>query len=172
MKTSEMEITSDARARFFSKVDKNGPAVSHVDGLDPCWVWTASRFRNGYGAMKVDGRMLRAHRLSWAIHNGPIPLSMCVLHRCDVPGCVNPAHLFLGTKADNMRDCVAKGRFVQRPAPPGEGHHLAKLTDANVLEIRKLYAAGGISQRKLGERFGVAQTNISLIVLRGVWTHL
>jgi len=165
-------IDGETTARFWAKVDKDGPTVSHVDGLGSCWIWTASVFRDGYGCMRVDGRMLRAHRISWAVHNGPIPEGMCVCHRCDTPACVNPTHLFLGTKADNMRDCVAKGRFVQRPAPPGEGHHSAKLTDANVLEIRKLHAAGGISQRKLGERFGVAQANISLIVLRKHWAHV
>jgi len=168
MKTNKMGITSDARARFFSKVDKDGPTVTHVDGLGPCWLWTASGV-HGYGRMKVGGRKLYAHRLSYEIYNEPVPNGMCVLHRCDTPACVNPTHLFLGTKADNSRDCVAKERHV---APPGEQNGRARLSAAKVVEIRKLYAARGISQQKLAERFGVVQSHISLIVLRRTWAHL
>jgi len=165
-------IDEKMMARFWAKVDKNGPIVSHVKGLGCCWLWKAATNSDGYGLVGVDGRTLRAHRVSWEIHNGPIPAGMCILHRCDNPACVNPAHLFLGTDADNIRDCVAKGRHVTHPAPPGEGHRSAKLTDANVLEIRKLYAAGGVFQRELGERFGVSRQNISYILSRKAWAHV
>jgi len=156
------------RARFFSKVDKDGPTVTHVDGLGPCWLWTAAT-ADGYGYVSVGGRMLLAHRLSWKIHNGPIPAGMCILHRCDVPACVNPAHLFLGTQLDNIRDRDAKKRHVPSP---GEHHGRAKLTDAKVVEIRTLYAMGGVSQRALAKRFGVAHSRISDIVLRKRWGHI
>jgi len=95
--------------RFWNYVDKNG--------ANGCWVWTASRHRFGYGLLvkeqsttKKRGRHRTAHRLSWELHNGAIPKGLSVLHHCDNPPCVNPAHLFLGTQADNNRDMFAKGR--------------------------------------------------------------
>ena len=82
-----------------------------------CWVWQGSAGKDGYGRMvyRLDGqRVIRgAHRVSWEVANGPIPEGMHVLHRCDNPPCVNPAHLFLGTQADNMRDMTRKGRHWQ-----------------------------------------------------------
>jgi len=154
-------------ARFMSKVDKDGPTVAHVDGLGSCWIWIAYRRRDGYGQMRVGGRMLSAHRVSYELHNGPVPNGLCVLHRCDVPGCVNPTHLFLGTKADNNRDRNAKQRHAS-----GEQHGSARLSAANVLEIRKLYAAGGVFQRELGKRFGVTTMSISHILSRKRWRHV
>lgn len=89
--------------RFWSKVNRRD---SHG-----CWYWTASRNAKGYGQLMYrDGIPRHAHRISWELHNGYIPEGIWVLHRCDVPHCVNPSHLFLGTQTDNMRDMVAKKR--------------------------------------------------------------
>ncbi len=86
--------------RFFHKVDK----------ASDCWGWLAGKDKDGYGKIKVSGKTVQAHRLSWNIHNGSVPEGVHVLHHCDNPSCVNPDHLFLGTHLDNMHDRDAKGR--------------------------------------------------------------
>ena len=75
-----------------------------------CWIWTRSKCR-GYGRISYNGTGKMAHRISWEIHCGPIPEGMLVLHKCDVPACVNPEHLFLGTYKDNTQDAIKKGRL-------------------------------------------------------------
>lgn len=104
---------SDPRERFDSNVDRSA-------GADACWPWLASRNRAGYGLFSVGKRATRdrsnAHRVAWVFANGPIPVGMWVLHKCDNPPCVNPAHLFLGTHEDNYADRHAKGRDSKGPS--------------------------------------------------------
>lgn len=75
-----------------------------------CWLWTGAVDKDGYGQIKEHGKQVKAHRVSWKIHHGELPEFSVVCHQCDTPSCVNPAHLFLGTHADNMKDRDAKGR--------------------------------------------------------------
>lgn len=97
--------------RFWAKVYTDGPTLAHVAHLGQCWIWTAGRDKDGYGKIRdINNRDLRAHRVSWEIHNGPIPDGLCVLHHCDNPACVRPDHLKLGSHADNVADKVARHR--------------------------------------------------------------
>ena len=104
--------------------------------------------------------MIRAHRLSYELFNGPIPFGMCVLHKCDVKICTNPEHLFLGTEADNAKDKVAKNRQAK-----GESHGMAKLTEKQVQDIRE----DTRTLREIGKDFGISQTHASAIKSRKVW---
>jgi len=114
-------LTSFDEEKFWSRVDKSG-------GPDACWLWTAGTFRGGYGAFKIAGKTLKAHRVSWVLAHGQIPYrakypGICVCHNCpqgDQPRCVNPAHLFLGEQLHNIRDMMKKGRakFLK-----GEAHY-------------------------------------------------
>lgn len=162
-----MKRTLGIAARFWPKVLKS-PSPGG------CWLWTGHTNVHGYGEIRA-GRAtepyLRAHRVSWELHSGPVPAGLDILHHCDNPPCVNPAHLFLGTRAENNFDRHRKGRS-KGGSNKGADNPRAKLTEGQVREIRRLYASGGISQTKLGEKFQVAQTLISHIVQRKIWAHL
>lgn len=118
--------------------------------------------------MQNGGPTLLTHRVAWESANGPIPGGLRVLHRCDNPPCCNPAHLFLGTAAENADDMVQKGR---QHHPIGELHPSHKLTAQQVVAIRQRYAAGE-QQIDLAAEYGVAFQTVSMIVLRKTWRHL
>lgn len=141
--------------RFWSKVDKSGD----------CWLWTASKDKDGYGQIRVDGKNLKAHRLVIELEGSDVPSGMCVLHRCDTPSCVRPDHLYIGTMADNVRDRDDRGR---RAPPVGENNGRAKLTTEDVAKIRRVYASG-FTQQMIANRFGVHQTTISNIIRGRNW---
>jgi hypothetical protein len=132
---------------------------SHVEKTDGCWIWHRGIDKQGYGTLKCWGKVSKAHRVSWELHNGPIPDDLFVCHKCDNPPCVNPEHLFLGTNKDNCDDRDRKGRVN------------TVLTAEQVLEIRSL-CEHGMLQRVVAARYGVQQSLISLIVNRKIWTHI
>src|SRR3954467_11624076 len=106
-----------------------------------CWDWIGHKDLNGYGRLNVGGKPLLAHRLSYLVHLGSIPDDKALLHKCDRPCCVNPAHLFLGTQTDNLNDMYAKGRDRKR-GMKGSEHHQAKLDEATVRAIRASKESG------------------------------
>jgi hypothetical protein len=158
-------------ARFWAKVDKSA-------GPDGCWMWTARLVPTGYGGFRYAGGQL-AHRAAWEITHGRVPHSdgyhgTCVCHRCDVRACVNPAHLFLGTHADNMADKKSKGR-ASRSGPivsvKGERVNTAKLTATDVVSLRAA-VAGGCPVAKAARDFGISVHNAYSIVCGKTWRHL
>lgn len=138
----------------------------HVEKTADCWFWTAFKDSRGYGRINFEQTPILAHRVSWEIHNGPIPDGMSVLHHCDNPSCIRPDHLFLGNASDKMNECSKKGRTTR-----GERSKSSKLTEALVSEIRTKYASGTISQSKLAKEYGVCQATINEVVRGFLWKH-
>jgi len=140
------------------KVDSNG-----------CWVWTHGRFQFGHGRIKILGCDLKAHRISWELHNGPIPEGLFVLHSCDNPPCINPEHLFLGTQQDNIDDMRAKGR---QPNTKGKANGAARLSEEQVMQIKTLLREGFYTHEEIGAGFEVNRATISQIARGKNWSHL
>lgn len=109
-----------------------------------------------------------AHRYSVELTGRVLQPGEQVLHRCDNPPCVNPAHLFIGTHADNMADMAAKGRQGEH-ARPGKSNGRAVLTPAQVVKLRSRYFTDGIYQHLLAAEFGISQTQVSRIVRKEQW---
>lgn len=143
---------------FLSKVNKRNN--------NECWEFTGHRDNMGYGKIGISGHSVLAHRYSWILHNGEIKDDLCVLHKCDNPPCVNPNHLFLGTRIDNNMDCKMKGR---RPIFKGEDNGRSKLNKNQINDIRSRYNIGNITQSQLSKEYGVAQPQISSIILGKSW---
>lgn len=119
--TKPVKLSAANKTKFWSKVSKS----------QKCWLWVGPYSSGGYGFF-YHGHGIKelAHRLSWRIKNGPIKQGLCICHRCDVPACVRPGHLFAGTQAENIRDASRKGRLVGKP-------HAIKLSAADILAISR-----------------------------------
>lgn len=130
-----------------------------------CWLWLQAVDKDGYGKLGMGGKTLKAHKFSYELHNGPITRGLHVLHSCDMPSCVNPDHLSLGTHTDNMRDQIRKGRKV---VLRGENAGMTKLTKEQVLEIR----AATDYNYVVAAKYNIGATQVFRIKHGQSWKHL
>lgn len=148
---------------LFESAAKKIEAYSEAIPECGCWIWTKATVAFGHGRTRWNGEQQLAHRLSYKTFVGAIPDDMCVLHRCDVPQCVNPHHLFLGTHAENVADKVKKMRHNF-----GDRNGRRKLVAKSVVEIR----TSNCSARELSEKFGVSEPHIMRIKAGLAWRHV
>lgn len=160
-----MQMSGKGRMTVFERLLSSQKVRKDSSG---CWNWIAGKDSYGYGQMRVNGPKRLAHRISYEQHFGTIPEKMCVLHRCDNPACINPAHLFLGTQPENIADMIAKGRD-RKARIKGEDHNQAKLIESEVVTIR---ASIGVPQTKLASLYGVSPSQIGSIRRRKAWSHI
>ena len=132
-----------------------------------CIVWTGARDKDGYGKSSVNGVDIRAHRLAWIHKNGPIPIGLWVLHRCDNPPCINPDHLYVGDQFQNEDDKRQRGK-----SPRGESNIKAKLSDIEIIEMREMYETGAYSKAALGRHFHVCKSTSTRIINGKLWKHI
>lgn len=149
-----------------------------------CWLWNAGKDERGYGKIFLKHGLSpqKAHRISWILTHGEILNNLCVLHKCDVPACVNPDHLYLGTHKDNTEDAKKRNRHSKgqkhvdciknRNDPKGIDNFFSKLDDKKVIEIRKMYSTNLYSHRKLAKIFGVSHRVIGNIINKKAWKHV
>lgn len=142
-------IKQDSTWNFWLKVDRRS--------VDECWNWKGALSPKGYGCILFNSVMKRAHRVSWEIHNGPIPKGRLVLHRCDNRSCMNPAHLYLGTHGDNNYD-----RAIRNPS--GQGGLTSRFYSGEIRLMRRLHNSGTLSQGYISKVFKCNQATISRLL--------
>jgi hypothetical protein len=155
-----MDLTTKERGRLHRVFVVEWQEWFDVDPQSGCWLWKRSKHWKGYGLVSLKSKTLRAHRLAYAFHVGPIPEGEHVLHSCDVRNCVNPLHLFVGTNQDNVSDKIAKGRNGR------------KLSVEQVRQIRRDRVELGLSSAKLGKAYSVSTRAIQKILSRENWARL
>jgi len=133
-----------------------------------CIEWAGHKNQDGYGRIRVDGKLVLTHRLAYELKHGPIPDDQCVLHRCDNRPCCNEAHLFLGDRKANSDDMMSKGRVNP---PRGERQAGARLTEASIPVIRGRLKSGEY-QKSIAKDFGVSESTITAINTGRSWAHI
>lgn len=164
MSTSNIpNITQIHIDRFWSYVNK-------TSNIEDCWLWSRGTGSGGYGAFGIgSGTSYGTHRIAYYLHYNSWPGDLDVCHKCDIPLCCNPYHLFLGNAQDNANDMVRKGRFVPK-YQLGEASTSVKLTDDTVRFIHM--NKNLLTQKQLSEIVGVASSNISRILSGHTWPHI
>lgn len=151
-------LTAAQKARFWAKVARSSP--------QECWPWTGSTSGKGYGTFQLARKVFPAHRIAYWLCHGAMSDGLLVCHTCDFRKCCNPAHLFLGSAADNIRDAQSKLRLAH-----GTDHHAAKLEPAQILAIRR-QAAEGTAVIQLARLYHVTRRSIRDILRRVTWAHV
>lgn len=154
------DFSEEDQKRMWSKINKRGP--------DECWPWIGWRDPKGYGRFHKWKTPILANRVMFAIHNGFAREGWMVCHSCDNSGCVNPAHLFEGTVLDNNKDCLKKQRNVS-----GERHNFAKLTEAQVIGMRRNWSINPRSTwAEIAIEYGISAKMAKFIILRRNWRRV
>jgi hypothetical protein len=162
---SPEQYKEKAIKRFFDTIEKN---------QDGCWIWKgylcSPKKIYGLTSSRLDGKKKKilAHRLSYRLFNGDIPHGSCVLHTCDIPLCVNPDHLWIGSNYEYQKDMIEKGRDKKSY---GETCALSRFKTEEIIEIRKMRAEGFLF-REIAEKFKTSTGNISSIVQKQSWKHI
>ena len=141
--------------------------LKHVNKTETCWLWTGGKDKDGYGLIRIKGKLIRAHRASWELFCGPIPDGLDALHKCDNPPCVNTDHLYLGTNMQNVQDRVDRKRGAD-----GVKHPNAHFTKEQIQDIRRRYHPYRYPASKLAAQFGVSVASIIAIVKRRTYKDI
>jgi len=152
-----------------NRVTKPDPITAmfiKTEFTDTCWLFNGSKSRAGYGTIKHNTKVYFAHRFIYETFFGPIEKELVCCHKCDVRNCINPAHIFIGTRTDNQNDMKKKGRQAR-----GSNNGTSKLVESDILIIKKLYA-DGMHQKDIAKNYSVSQTVISKIIIGKTWTHV
>lgn len=152
--TRQSRATLNRVESFWDKVQRS----------DNCWEWRGGFDRYGYGQLSVDNLTCTAHRFSYVLHYGRIPVGLAVRHKCDNPKCVRPDHLELGTQAENVRDEIERGRFRK-------GYAFRSTDKLNIEKARQIRALceSGIPQKDVAVQFGIGSGHVSCIVANKIW---
>lgn len=153
-----LKLKSNDILRFWSKVKKT----------KYCWEWQASTDTSNYGLFRFKGKLQKAHRFSYFLHFG-VSNELCVLHKCDNTLCVNPDHLFLGTRKENNEDRDRKNRHIKFL---GSGHPCAKLTDSDIIAIRREHDLGSSNKKEMAVKYKINYAHLCRIIRRASWKHL
>lgn len=158
--------------------------MNNIKDVEGCWEWQRTISKMGYGKTRYLGKDETTHRVSFMVFKGEIPEGMNVCHSCDNRKCCNPDHLWIGTTKDNVQDCIRKGRrklgstkgyrYLYRKKnmnKKGENHHINKLKDNDVLEIR-IMIENGNKNKEIANRYDVDASVVSKIKNRKAWSHI
>lgn len=165
-----------------NNVEKRFLKKFYINEDNECWEWNSASRGNGYGCMKIDGKTIDSHRVSYVLYVGDIEDDLLICHKCDNRKCVNPKHLFIGTKLDNNRDMFNKGRgcsgnrngarlhpeMVRR----GENVHLSKLKEFEVENILIEYYFLKIKPKIIYKKYNISKSNIYDILRGKTWKHV
>ena len=153
-----------------------------IDEVTGCWNWNAAFRKTGYGCLRYERKLVDSHRISYALYNGDIPSDICVCHKCDNRKCINPEHLFLGTKADNSKDMADKGRAAKgdrhgtylhpESIAKGEKHGQSKLSEKDIIQILNGYYFENEKVKDMVKKYPVGRRYIYRIIAGDVWKHI